>query len=115
MTRFGYLGPEGTFTHRAAIDLASAGERLVALDHADEVIAAVRDGGTTLAQRRRLAAAAFALLTRTRVNPALVVIGAAAHAYQRVLLESARAIGRLPVSEAASWLTEVDVPGHDAA
>jgi leucyl aminopeptidase len=35
--------------------------------------------------------------------------------YQRVLLESARAIGRLPVSEAASWLTEVDVPGHDAA
>jgi leucyl aminopeptidase len=35
--------------------------------------------------------------------------------YQRVTLEAARAIGRLPVAEAASWLTEVDVPGRDAA
>jgi leucyl aminopeptidase len=35
--------------------------------------------------------------------------------YQRVSLEAVRAIGRLPVTEAASWLTEVDVPGRDAA
>jgi leucyl aminopeptidase len=35
--------------------------------------------------------------------------------YQRVSLEAARAIGRLPVTEATSWLTEIDVPGRDAA
>lgn len=35
--------------------------------------------------------------------------------YQRVTLEAARAIGRLPVTEAASWLPEVDVPGRDTA
>ncbi|WP_051471888.1 prephenate dehydratase [Patulibacter minatonensis] len=44
MADLAFLGPEGTFTHRAAIDLARAGERLVALDHADEVIAAVTGG-----------------------------------------------------------------------
>lgn len=44
MADLAFLGPEGTFTHRAAIDLAQAGERLVALDHADEVIAAVTGG-----------------------------------------------------------------------
>ncbi len=35
--------------------------------------------------------------------------------YQRVTQEAARAIGRLPVTEAVSWLPEVDVPGRDAA
>jgi len=35
--------------------------------------------------------------------------------YQRVTLEAARAIGRLPVTEAVSWLPEIDVPGRDAA
>ena len=35
--------------------------------------------------------------------------------YQRVTTEAARAIGRLPVAEATSWLPEVDVPGRDAA
>ncbi|TCV95686.1 aminopeptidase A [Luteibacter rhizovicinus] len=35
--------------------------------------------------------------------------------YQRVCLEAARAIGRLPVDEAVSWLAEIEVPGRDAA
>jgi len=35
--------------------------------------------------------------------------------YQRVTLEAARAVGRLPVTEATSWLPEVEVPGRDAA
>jgi len=35
--------------------------------------------------------------------------------YQRVTLEAARAVGRLPVTEAVSWLPEVEVPGRDAA
>lgn len=33
--------------------------------------------------------------------------------FKKVNLEAARALGRLPVSEAVSCLTEVDVPGHD--
>jgi prephenate dehydratase len=44
MADLAFLGPEGTFTHRAAMDLARDGERLVALDHADEVIAAIAGG-----------------------------------------------------------------------
>lgn len=35
--------------------------------------------------------------------------------YQKVSIEAARALGRLPVSEAVSYLTEVDVPGRDGA
>jgi leucyl aminopeptidase len=35
--------------------------------------------------------------------------------YQRVCLEAARALGKLPVEEAVSWLSEIDVPGRDAA
>jgi leucyl aminopeptidase len=34
--------------------------------------------------------------------------------YQKVTHEAARALGRLPVTEAVSYLTEVDVPGRDA-
>lgn len=45
MADLAFLGPEGTFTHRAAMDLARDGERLVALDHADEVIGAIAGGG----------------------------------------------------------------------
>jgi prephenate dehydratase len=45
MADLAFLGPEGTFTHRAAVDLARDGERLVALDHASEVIAAITGGG----------------------------------------------------------------------
>jgi prephenate dehydratase len=44
MADLAFLGPEGTFTHRAALDLARDGERLLALDHAEDVIAAVSDG-----------------------------------------------------------------------
>ncbi len=44
MADLAYLGPEGTFTHRAALDLAREGERLVPLEHAEDVIAAVSDG-----------------------------------------------------------------------
>ena len=44
MADLAFLGPEGTFTHRAALDLARDGERLVALDHADEVIGAIAAG-----------------------------------------------------------------------
>jgi leucyl aminopeptidase len=35
--------------------------------------------------------------------------------YQKVAIEATRALGKLPLSEAVSYLTEVDVPGHDAA
>ncbi|MBB3225796.1 leucyl aminopeptidase [Luteibacter sp. Sphag1AF] len=35
--------------------------------------------------------------------------------FQRVCLEAGRALGRLPVTEAVSWLSEIDVPGRDAA
>lgn len=44
MADLAFLGPEGTFTHRAALDLAREGERLVPMDHAEDVIAAVSDG-----------------------------------------------------------------------
>jgi leucyl aminopeptidase len=35
--------------------------------------------------------------------------------FQKVNIEAARALGRLPVAEAVSYLTEVDVPGRDSA
>ncbi|GAB3781816.1 leucyl aminopeptidase [Dyella agri] len=35
--------------------------------------------------------------------------------YQKVAIEAARALGKLPLTEAVSYLAEVDVPGHDAA
>ncbi len=35
--------------------------------------------------------------------------------YQKVAIEAARALGKLPVAEAVSYLAEVDVPGRDAA
>jgi len=44
MPRLAYLGPEGTFTHRAALDLARPGEELLPLDRAEEVIATLADG-----------------------------------------------------------------------
>ncbi|MCK9249198.1 MAG: prephenate dehydratase [Solirubrobacteraceae bacterium] len=44
MADLAYLGPEGTFTHRAALDLAAEGETLLPLDHAADVIAAMADG-----------------------------------------------------------------------
>jgi len=34
--------------------------------------------------------------------------------YQKINIEAARALGRLPVDSAVSYLSEVDVPGHDA-
>ena len=35
--------------------------------------------------------------------------------FQKVNIEAARALGRLPVADAMSYLTEVDVPGRDSA
>ena len=35
--------------------------------------------------------------------------------YQKVSIEAARALGKLPVADAVSFLTEVDVPGRDSA
>ena len=35
--------------------------------------------------------------------------------YQKVATEAARALGKLPLTEAVSYLAEVDVPGRDAA
>ncbi|SFK50697.1 leucyl aminopeptidase [Rhodanobacter glycinis] len=35
--------------------------------------------------------------------------------FQKVNIEAARALGKLPLDNAASWLTELDVPGHDTA
>jgi prephenate dehydratase len=39
-----YLGPEGTFTHQAALDVAGSQDELVALRTAPEVVRAVEDG-----------------------------------------------------------------------
>jgi prephenate dehydratase len=39
-----YLGPEGTFTHQAALDVAEPGDELVALRTAPEVVRAVETG-----------------------------------------------------------------------
>ncbi len=44
MADLAFLGPEGTFTHRAALDLALPGEGLLARDHAEDVIGEVTDG-----------------------------------------------------------------------
>lgn len=35
--------------------------------------------------------------------------------YQKVSIEAARALGKLPVADAVSYLTEVDVPGRDSS
>jgi leucyl aminopeptidase len=35
--------------------------------------------------------------------------------FQKICIESTRALGRLPVADAMSWLSEVDVPGRDSA
>ncbi|WP_430391316.1 leucyl aminopeptidase [Dyella sp. 20L07] len=35
--------------------------------------------------------------------------------YQKVCGEAVRALGRLPITSAVSYLTEMDVPGHDSA
>jgi len=44
VARIAFLGPEGTFTHAAARDLAAAGDTLVALGTATEVVQAVESG-----------------------------------------------------------------------
>lgn len=49
MADLAFLGPEGTFTHRAALDLARPGEQLRPLDRAEDVIAAVADGSAASA------------------------------------------------------------------
>ena len=35
--------------------------------------------------------------------------------YQKISIETARALGKLPITDAASYLTEVDVPGRSSA
>ena len=44
MAVLAYLGPEGTFTHQAALDVAAPGDELVALRTAPDVVRAVEDG-----------------------------------------------------------------------
>jgi prephenate dehydratase len=44
MAVLAYLGPEGTFTHQAALDVAGPGDELVALRTAPDVVRAVEDG-----------------------------------------------------------------------
>lgn len=44
MTRLTYLGPEGTFTHQAAKDLARDGEELVPLGSVRDVVQSVESG-----------------------------------------------------------------------
>jgi prephenate dehydratase len=44
MAVLAYLGPEGTFTHQAALDVAGPGDELVAMRTAPEVVRAVDDG-----------------------------------------------------------------------
>jgi leucyl aminopeptidase len=38
-----------------------------------------------------------------------------AHRYHKINLEAARALGKLPVDSAVSYLSEIEVPGHDVA
>src|SRR2546423_958021 len=45
MAKFSYLGPEGTFTHQAARDLARDGEELVPLGSVRDVVQSVESGG----------------------------------------------------------------------
>src|SRR3954454_10561645 len=45
MAKLSYLGPEGTFTHQAARDLARAGEELVPLGSVRDVVQSVESGG----------------------------------------------------------------------
>jgi prephenate dehydratase len=44
MPPLAYLGPEGTFTHQAALDLAREGDEPTAFGSAEEVVRAVEDG-----------------------------------------------------------------------
>jgi prephenate dehydratase len=44
MAVLAYLGPEGTFTHQAALDVAGPDDELVALRTAPDVVRAVEDG-----------------------------------------------------------------------
>ena len=44
MTVLAYLGPEGTFTHQAALDVAAPGDELLPLRTAPEVVRAVESG-----------------------------------------------------------------------
>src|SRR5215218_355939 len=44
MAVLAYLGPEGTFTHQAALDVAGPDDELVALRTAPDVVRAVDDG-----------------------------------------------------------------------
>jgi prephenate dehydratase len=44
MAVLAYLGPEGTFTHQAALDVAGPGDELVPMRTAPEVVRAVDDG-----------------------------------------------------------------------
>ena len=44
MAVLAYLGPEGTFTHQAALDVAAPGDELVPLHTAPEVVRAVEQG-----------------------------------------------------------------------
>jgi prephenate dehydratase len=44
MAVLAYLGPEGTFTHQAALDVAGPGDELVALRTAPDVVRAVEEG-----------------------------------------------------------------------
>ncbi|HEY2600095.1 MAG TPA: prephenate dehydratase [Thermoleophilaceae bacterium] len=44
MASLTYLGPEGTFTHQAALDLARAGEQLVPLGSVRDVVQSVESG-----------------------------------------------------------------------
>src|SRR5919202_3346154 len=44
MAVLAYLGPQGTFSHQAAVDVAADGDELVALRTAPDVVRAVEDG-----------------------------------------------------------------------
>jgi prephenate dehydratase len=73
-----YLGPEGTFTHQAALDLASDGDELAPLATAVDVVRAVAEGrvpGGVVAFENSLEGSVTANLDEILRSPGFVLAG----------------------------------------
>jgi len=76
MTDLVYLGPEGTFTHQAALALAPAGARLIALDALDAVLNALAQGRADYAVAAETSAAGSIELTVDAIRSGAAEVGA---------------------------------------